>query len=462
MKPDRHSLTQYPTTSALIRWLLLLAVVCPVWAQQPLALDEAIAIAHRNSKVLQLSSARVNAASAKAREMSTLLLPSIIVTAGYQRLSDVDPFQVTVPFLPQPIVIAPTVLNNYSTRVSLQQPLFTGFTLESNAAAADHLAQASEFEEQNDKADLTLAVTVAYWMLYQTIETKRLIDENVARLEAIERDTRNLLRSGLATRNDLLKVQLQMNTAQLSQIDAANDVQLAMMNLNAIIGQPLETEVQLTSRPLFPADPEAKPFRPEDKERGEQALAERALTERPDILAMQSRIEAARASVRAAQGKWWPQLFLTAGYTYARPNLRYQPTRDEFKSTWDIGVQLQFDLWTWGAAGDQTQQAQAALTQTEVLYEQMKDIITLDVKRQWLGVRRAAEKVRVASLAIEQAEENHRTMNDKYTHGLATATDLLDANVALLQARTNYSAALVEHEMAAARLRRAVGSQTAR
>jgi outer membrane protein TolC len=119
-------------------------------------------------------------------------------------------------------------------------------------------------------------------------------------------------------------------------------------------------------------------------------------------------------------------------------------------------------LWNWGATGDQTQQAEAALTQSEVVYEQMKDNIALDIKRQWLAVRRAAEKVRVASLAIEQAEENQRTMSDKYTHGLATATDLLDANVALLQARTNYSAALVENEIAAARLRRAVGTHTPR
>ncbi len=449
----------YVTTIA--RWLLLV-IVCfsSVRAQQRLTLGEAIALALENSKALRLSSLKVTSATAKASEAATFLLPSIKLTASYQRLSDVDPFQVSVPFLPQPITIAPVVLNNYTTRVSLQQPLFTGFKLESNATAADHLARASEFDNLNDRADLTLAVTVAYWMLYQTIETKKLIDENVGRLQAIEHDTRNLLRSGLATRNDLLKVQLQLNTAQLSQIDAANDVQLAMMGLNAIMGQPLETEVQIASRPLVPADPEGKPFRLEEKDRNERTLTERAWTTRPDVLAMQSRIEAAKASLRAARGNWWPQLFLNAGYTYARPNPRYQPTRDAFKSTWDIGVHLQFDLWTWGATGDQTQQAEAALTQTEVMYEQLKDNIALDVKRQWLAVQRAAEKLRVASLAIEQAEEHQRTMNDTYKQGLATSTDLLDASFALLQARTNYSAALVENEIAGARLRRAVGAET--
>jgi outer membrane protein len=454
MKAARNSLITF--------WMVVLTFSSPpLLAQQSLTLEEAIATGQRNNKALQLSSAKVTAATAKASEMSTMLLPSIKLSAGYQRLSDVEPFQVTVPFVPQPIVIAPTVLNNYTTRIALQQPLFTGFKLESNAAAADHLARASELDYALDKADLTLAITTAYWTLYQTLEAKRLIDENVVRLQAIEQDTRYLLKAGMATRNDLLRVQLQLNTAQLSQIDAANDVQLAMMHLNSIIGLPLETELQLTSRPLFPADPEAKVFRLEEKERTVRSLTEKALASRADVLAMQSRVEAARASVRAARGSGWPQLFLSAGYTYARPNLRYQPTRDEFKGTWDLGVQLQFDVWNWGATGDQTDQAEATLLQSELMYEQLKDNITLDVKRQWLAVHRATEKVRVASLAIEQAEENQRTMNDKYRQGLATSTDLLDATVALLQARTNYSAALVEHEIAGARLRRAVGSADA-
>ena len=96
--------------------------------------------------------------------------------------------------------------------------------------------------------------------------------------------------------------------------------------------------------------------------------------------------------------------------------------------------------------------------QNELAYEQLKENVSLDVKRQALAVSRAKEKIQVAGLAIEQAEENQRTTGDKFRQGLATSTDLLDANVALLQAKTNYSGALVEHEVAVARLKKALGS----
>ena len=85
----------------------------------------------------------------------------------------------------------------------------------------------------------------------------------------------------------------------------------------------------------------------------------------------------------------------------------------------------------------------------------MKENVSLDVKRQWLAMNRAREKAKVALLAIEQAEENQRTTSDKFKQGLATSTDLLDANVALLQARTNLSGSLVEYEITRARFNKA-------
>ena len=218
------------------RLRLVLPFVCTTlsYAQTSnvLTLAEAIRIGQENSRVLKMSSAKVDAAKAKSDEASTGMLPSVKLTASYQRLSDVDPFQIVVPFAPQPITVAPTVLNNYNTRVSLQQPIFTGFKLESNARATEYLAQASEFDNKNDKGDLALNITVAYWTLYQILETKNFVDENVARLQTTESDVKNLLKAGMATRNDLLKVQLQLNNTKLTQIDAVNDVQLAMMNLN--------------------------------------------------------------------------------------------------------------------------------------------------------------------------------------------------------------------------------------
>jgi len=420
-------------------------------APQPLTLEEAIKLGLERSKMLSVSRTKVDAASAKSGEAFAAQLPSLTVAGGYTRLSDVPPFEIPAREFgnPQPIVISPVVLDNYSSRVTLQQPIFTGFKLHSNARAAEYLAKAGESDYKNDEADLILNVTSAYWSLYQTLETRKVTGENVTRLQTYHKDTENLMKAGLSTRSDLLKIEVQLSNAELTQIDAENDVQVAMMNLNNVIGQPIDTQIKLESVP-------------DDTAMGRDisqypVLLNQAFSSRPDVQAMQSRLEASKASVTAAQGNYFPQIFLTGNYYYNRPNVRYLPTIDEFKSTWDVGVQVQFDLWNWGATSAEVDQARAALSQNEILYAQMKDNISLEVRRNLLAVNRAKEKISVARVGVDQAEENVRTTGDKYKTGLATSTDLLDVNVALLQAKINYTGALVEQELARATLRRSLG-----
>jgi len=438
---------------------LLLAVATIASAQEKplLTLDDALRIGRQNSRILLLAAARVDAAEGKAGAASSALLPSLKFEGSYRRLSDVPSFSIQLPVLPKPFVIFPTILDNFALRLSLQHPLFTGFKLSSNARAAEGLAQASVLDKLNDRDDLDLSITTAYWTLYQTIETKRVTDENVTRLLTYLRDSENMMKAGLATKNDVLKIQVQLNNARLQQIDAANDVQVAVMNLNNVMGRPVELDVQPASVPGqgSEADTILAGLAPEPA----AELTEQALRLRHDVQAMETRVEAAQASVKGAQGNLWPQLFLSANYYYSQPNARYQPPQSVWKDSWDVGVTLQFDLWNWGLTSYETDQAKATLAQNQTVLEQLKENVTLEIRRQTMSLQRSREKVQVAQLGVDQAEENLRTASDKYKNGVATSTDLLDANVSLLQARTSRTGALVEHELAVARLKRALGTK---
>ena len=446
-----------------MKWKLVVAILCSpaVLAQNArvLTLDEAIAIGKENSRLLRISEARVDAAGAKANEAGASLLPSLKLEGGYKRLSDVPPFQVSLPLpgVRGPITISPTVLDNYNLKASVQEPLFTGFRLRNTARAAETLAEASRLDHRNDEQDLQLSITTAYWTLYLAFQTSNFVAENVVRLRNYQTDTDNLMKAGLATRNDHLKIAVQLSNAELARIDAANDVQVAIMNLNNVLGLPLETKISLASTPAsaLRSDSAAAP-RPAD------SLFADALGTRSDLQAMESRVQAAVSSLAAARGNWWPQLFLNGAYYYSRPNVRYQPTLDAFKTSWEVGVQLQFDLWNWGATAAQVQQAEAAVVQNTEQYAQMKENVSLEVRRSRLAVLRGEDKVAVAQLGVDQADENLRTTGDKFRNGISTSSDLLDADVALLQAKTNYTGALVELELARARLARAVGGQGGR
>ena len=324
-------------------------------SRKSLSVEEAIEIGLQQSKVLLASSKTVDAASARASDVNTALLPSLTFEGSYQRLSEVNPFEVVVPFSPAPVTLSPIVLDNYKLKLSLRQPVFTGFRLRSNARAAEFAAQAAEYEHHSNRVGLILNIKNAYWMLYQTIQVKKFVDENVGLLEVHLKDTENLMNAGIATRNDLLKIEVQLSDARLTQIDATHDVRVAIMNVNNVIGQPLDTELRLTSRPgptarlLYESfdslrDRRSKSRRPAGREKMSEddshihSLVNKALTARADLKSMEFRMKAGDASVSAVKGNLWPQIFLAGNYYYSRPNPRILPTLDEFKGTWDVGV----------------------------------------------------------------------------------------------------------------------------
>jgi outer membrane protein len=224
-------------------------------------------------------------------------------------------------------------------------------------------------------------------------------------------------------------------------------VQLAKISFNSLIGIPLDTDIDPTTN--IKHDP--KSFNEL------KTLIEQAMDRRPELKSMEYKLKSGEAAVAIARSNWFPQVYLSGNYYSSRPNQRFFPTEDAFKDTWDVGIGVSFDIWNWGTTVHQTDQAKAQLLQAEDGYAQLKDAVTLDVTRNYLNLHRAEERIAVAEQEVKQAEENYRVTNARFKQGLALNTDLLDAEVALLQAKTNYTQSLVDHEIAEAGLERAVG-----
>ena len=412
--------------------------------ERRLTIEECLELGVTRSKTLHASEMKAEYADAKAAEVAAALYPSLRLQAGYAKLSEVPEFR--IPFQGS-VVTFPVILDNYSSRLSLQQPLFTGGRLLGAAHQAEYGAGAARHDVSKEKSDLILSIKSAYWNLYRFHAFRRVADENVTVLAAHVADVDNLLKQGMLTNNDLLKVKVQLSNAVLMQSDAENRVRLAMITLNSLIGLPLVTRVELASS----LTATTKEFPEID------TLLHVALEGRPEVLGMEMRVRSAEAGVASARGGWLPQVFLTGNYYYSRPNQRIFPARDEFKDTWDVGVSLQFDLWNNLTTLHQTGAAKAQYEQTKDALATLKDGITLEVTQGALNVRQAQQRIRLAELGVEQAAESYRITSDKFKSGLSSNSDLLDAEIALMQSKLQMTDALVEYELAQARLEKAVG-----
>ena len=414
-----------------------------------LTLEECLQLGIDNSKELRISKSKIAGAEAKITEANSQLLPILKFQASYLRLSNIPPFEVSLPIYPQPIQISPVILNNYNLKLTLQQPLFTGFRLLSLKSAAENNYKSTNLEYKKNLNDVALNIQNAFWNYYKAMQINKVIEENLKLTQNHLDDTKNFMKSGLATRNDLLKLEVQYSNTKLQLIESENNIDIARSNLNKLLGLPLEANTEINAGDI---DTSFTTY-------NLSSLIEQSKENRSDLKSLEYRVKASDNGITAAKGGWYPSVYLIGDYYYSKPNQRIIPAENKFKDTWDIGVTLQWDLWNWGYTSSKSTEAEEQKTQVETSLSQLNDAVELEVYQTFLTYKRAMDKINVSRQSVEQSEENYRSTQDKYNQQIATSTDLIDAEVSLLMAKTNLTTSLVDYQLAKVRLMKAIGKK---
>ena len=420
-----------------------------LFPQHKFTLEESLQLGLKNSKNLKISKSKLMGSEAKITETTSQLLPKLSFNAGYTRLSDVPPFEVKLPIFPTPVKIQDVVLNNYSLKVSLQQPLFTGFRLVSLKSASEKNRDAVSAEYDKDANEEAFNIINAYWNYFKAQKLRDYLDENLKQVEAHLIDTKNFLANDLVTKNDLLKLEVQYASFKLKQIEAENSLNTSRALFNKVLGLPISDQTEIES-----VEPKL-----EITMYNYDSLLNSALQTRLELKAIDYRVQAGNDNVSAAASGWYPSIFLFSDYYYNRPNQRIMPTLDKFKDTWDAGVTLNWDIWNWGYNSSQVEQARQNLNQLNTNKELVKESIEVELYNNYMALNSARNKIEVAKTGLMQADENYRGIKEKYNVQYATSTDLIDAETSRLQSQTDLINSLVDYETALARLLKSAGKK---
>lgn len=429
--------------------LLILIPISVLYSQtQKLTLQQSIELGSKNSKDLKISQSKLKSSDAKVSEVNSMFLPQLKFMANYTRLSDnVPPFQITTPFSPVPIKISDPILDNYNLRLSLQQPLFTGFKLLSSKKSAEYNFTAAEMDYSKEMNETAMNIHIAFWNFYRANEFRNLLEKSLQQIENHLKDTKNFLDNGLVTQNDYLKLQVQYSNTKLQLIEAENNLEVARAVFNKALGLPLEAKTEI----------DVDEIQIQDSEYEFEELLKEARQNRQEIQSLTFRLKAAEENITSARSGWFPNIYLTGNYYYSNPNNRFQPLKNQWNDTWDIGFTLNWDIWDWGLTSSRATQAEELSFQTQASLEKLNDNIEVEVYQSYLNLVKSKEKVEVSKLSLEQATENYRITSEKYKEQLATSTDLIDAEVSQLQAETNLITSLIEFNLAKVRLEKSVG-----
>lgn len=417
--------------------------------QERLTLNECITRALANNPALTLSKAKVRAAEARLSEATASLLPTIRLSGRVAEVSPIPEFSVPPPLN---LKLFPSITEQYSVRLTLQQPLFTGLKLVKARSIAEFSHDVATFEAQKDENDVIFNVTTAYWNVYRSIENERVVAQSIRDVEQHLVDVQNFARQGLATDVDVMKVRVQLAELRVHLIEARNAIRVATMALNMFLGNPLETTITIADEPLS-TSMQLESWVSMDL----HALMDIAERQRPELAVSRARLAIASEQRTVARSSWFPTLYFQANYEYARPNQRILPLKDRWDGTWDVGLLFQWNVWDWLTPHYQTIQSEEAVRQSEAAIQQMKDMVQLEVAQQYYTVQSEREKVHVAREEVATAEESYRVATKKFKAGLLTSTELTDAETALLRAKLNEMQVTVEYCIALARLKRALG-----
>ena len=425
----------------------LLFLTAPLAAQTSLpsrvTLEEALARATANSHRLAELRARELTAGAVLDQRKASDLPIVSAQAGYLRTNHVEEFRVLQ--LGQVQVLYPDVPDNWRARLDMQWPIYTGGRAQAleHAAAAEQRSTGKELESA--RADLRLETTRAFWALVTAIDYVAVVEESVKRIDAQLSDVRARFDAGFLPPNDVLTVESRVSQQRTLLIQATNQRDGTRAELARLMGVPVDATFDVDAAlvsppPSAPAQTETPP-----------AVA------RADREALALRVEAADLRIEAAHSDNKPEIALVGGYDYARPNTRHFPREDTWQDSWDLGVNVTFTLWNGGRTAAQVAEARGLAEAARERLAELDSQIALEVRQRQLDLQSSRAQVGTASAAVTSAAEARRVVAERFTAGVATSTDLLDAQVDQLQAELERTRALANVKLAEARLARALG-----
>jgi len=335
--------------------------------------------------------------------------------------------------------------NVFIGSVSLTQPIYMGGKI---TAAYRMASRGAEMAEENIRLTESQVIVKTDEAYMQAVLARKLAE--VARsykelLDELLKNVQSAVNHGLKTRNDLLKVQVKQNEAELAVQRADNGTRLSTMNLCHIMGLPLNTPLQLDID-------KATDDIPATALTGSQSVAAR-----PESAILQAKTDIAALQMKLTRSDFLPQLALFAGFSYVN-GVKVSGSKLLDSGAAAVGATLKVPIITFGERIYKARSAKAryqiAQTEQQDLTEQMQ----LELAQAGNNFTEAQTELTITERNLQQAEENMRLARQQYDVGTEPLSQLLDAQALWQKASADHVKAKCQLQVAYTKLLKAQGS----
>lgn len=344
----------------------------------------------------------------------------------------------------------------YMAGITLTQPIFAGGKI----VASNKLARIGETVANEQLRQIRIKITAnaetSYWSYVAVLSKLEMMNSYRAQIDTAYYQTKASVDAGMATKNDLLRIEARQGQVKYQQEQVANGVELCRMALCDALGLALDTPVTVEDSEI-PVETALD-------------LENYSLDSRPEMQLLRADIEAKRQQVRVTRADFLPQIGLQAGWS-AMGNIKldmmqqdangnYTPVSNKINTDgWNIMVSLQVPLFNWGKGVKKVKYAQMEVDNARLNLERNTRQLDLQVQQAIANVRTGEELVRSAETSLRQAEAALASTTESYRLGLATITDLLDSQAqwhtsrsSLIEAKTQLRIHIVDYRAATAKI----------
>lgn len=418
---------------------------------QPLTLTEAVTAAAKHNPQVVAARFAVEAAASQADTARSGLLPQIYLSETFNHTnSPLWAFGTKLnqgdiqssDFIPDALN-APDAIQNFNTALSLSWRLFDGGQTRMGWKQAIQGQKATGLALLRTKQQAIARAAKAYVGLLLAGENFEVITQSLQTSRAHLKLVEDRFRSGLAVKSDVLRARVRIADLEQQRLSAQSQVQVAGAALNAAMGRGADAvPVLLTTRLERCKAPEGEM---------DQWVA-LALRERSDLQQLDLQQAIAERGVARAKAGHLPTLTLQGNYEINTEDF------NDSQDNYTVGAVVRVNLYSGRRISSQTVAAKAKVSQAQAIRDSLALAVRVHTQQAFYQARSAWQRIAVSRQAVSQAEEGLRIVSNRYAGGLLTIVDLLDAQVALQQARTGNFKAM--HDYKVARIELALSSGT--
>ena len=421
-------------------------------ASQPLQLSfsQAWEIARSDNPQIRQAMMNVDKAKAQIGEAYSAAMPSISASGYYQRNFIIPKMVTEMPpeFGGGTVTFQFEQDNFVSGQIELAQPVYAAGKVGLALKIAKLYNQVSREQLSQTEAEVKLLITRLYFGAVVAAEWERVSRETYDQMQDHLEKVGKMHQEGLVSEYDLIRSQVQVSNFFPQVINAQTTREVAYESLAMVLDlpkdQPLELIDRLDMYPISEVEVE-DPFK--------LALQQRSELRQMDL---QEKMLGKLLTIEK-HGVWWPNVFLVGGYTtYAQ-----EPEFDVENYYWVEnlygGISLSIPIFDGFKAKYRAQQVKADMKMLNLQRDQLVRGINLEIIRAQSKLREALKNVQAQEEGVDMAHKGLEIAEVRYENGLATHLEVMDAQIALNQARTNELAARYDAITAKAELEKAVG-----